>query len=156
MVQFSQGEGSEFYFTLPFEKAVEKPLTKEETLAVSSIKPLILIADDELSGSLLLEEILFKEGIETTSVTDGKQAVDACLKNSSICLVLMDLKMPVMDGYEATRLIKSFNPGLPVIAVTAYALSGDETKAIKAGCDDYLSKPFDIKTLMGKLKKYIK
>ncbi|MEI6882918.1 MAG: two-component regulator propeller domain-containing protein [Bacteroidota bacterium] len=150
-----KGEGSGFYFTLPLEKAVSKPLLKAELPVVSSTRPLILIADNEMSGSLLLEEILFREGIETTVVPDGKQAVDACLKNSSISLVLMDLKMPVMDGYEATRLIKSFNPELPVIAITAYALSGDENKALKAGCDDYLSKPFDKATLMIKLKKYI-
>ena len=71
-----------------------------------------------------------------------------------ISLVLMDLKMPVMDGFEATKEIKLFRPDLPVIAITAYALSGDENRALEAGCDDYIAKPFEREILLYKLKKY--
>ena len=69
-------------------------------------------------------------------------------------MVLMDLKMPVMDGVEATKRIKSFCPHLPVIAVTAYALSGDEKRALDAGCDDYVAKPFEKELLLKKMRKF--
>jgi two-component system sensor histidine kinase/response regulator len=69
--------------------------------------------------------------------------------------ILMDLNMPIMDGYAATRIVKSKNPGIPVIAVTAYALSADKTKAIDAGCDSIISKPVEQKILFGELIKYL-
>ena len=85
---------------------------------------------------------------------NGKEAVDQCREHPEISLVLMDMKMPVMDGYEATREIKSFRKDLPVIAVTAYAMKSDEKKVLKAGCDDYLAKPVEKNTLMKILAKY--
>jgi CheY-like chemotaxis protein len=83
------------------------------------------------------------------------EAVEICKKKPDINLVLMDVKMPVMDGYEATKLIKEINPELPVIAVTAYGLSGDKEKALAAGCDDYIAKPFEPDDLIEKLRKYL-
>jgi CheY-like chemotaxis protein len=71
---------------------------------------------------------------------NGEEAVEAVKKNN-IDIVLMDIRMPVMNGYDATRLIKSTNPELPVISITAYAMSEDESKSIAAGCDKYVSKP---------------
>lgn len=103
--------------------------------------PLILIADDEEANRMLFERMLRKSGVEVVTVADGKQAVDICLENPEIKLVLMDMKMPVMDGFEATNQIKVFKPNLPVIAITAFALNGDERKVFAAGCDDYLAKP---------------
>lgn len=71
---------------------------------------------------------------------NGSEAVELCLMMPDISLVLMDVKMPVMDGYEATRLIKQLKPDLPVIALTAFAFAGDKEKALDSGCDNYLSK----------------
>jgi CheY-like chemotaxis protein len=70
-------------------------------------------------------------------------------------MVLMDIKMPVMGGYEATRKIKSMKPGLPVVALTAYALPGDREKALEAGCDDYMAKPLSLKEFLELVKKHL-
>ena len=149
-----KSEGSAFFFTIPVEVNIhEKPVDQEITVG-ESIKPLILIAEDEVSSSFLLERILQKYGVEKVVVTNGQQAVDACRNNPMITMVLMDLRMPVLDGFEATKIIKSFKPKLPVIAVTAYAMSGDERRALDAGCDDYIAKPFERELLIRKLKKY--
>lgn len=150
-----KGEGSSFYFNIPAEITSDLKTNAPEPAGVTTNKPLVLIAEDEISGSVLLEMILEKVGLAMLFVTDGQQAVDVCRQNPMISLVLMDLKMPVMNGFEATREIKTFRPGLPVIAITAYALSGDEKRALDAGCDDYIAKPFERDVLLEKLKKYL-
>ena len=150
-----KGEGSSFYFNIPVEITCDLKTNDPEPAGAATNKPLVLIAEDEISGSILLETILEKVGVAMVFVSDGQQAVDACHQNPMISLVLMDLKMPEMDGFEATREIKTFRPGLPVIAITAYALSGDEKRALDAGCDDYIAKPFELEVLLEKLKKYI-
>ena len=77
-------------------------------------------------------------------------------ENPRINLILMDLKMPVMDGYEATRQIRTLNKNIPIIAQTAYALSGDNEKAMNAGCNDYVTKPINKSLLMNKIKAFLK
>ena len=101
----------------------------------------ILIVEDEEANANLLKEILTTKNINYIHVSDGKSAVKECKENSNIDLVLMDIKLPIMDGYTATKKIKELKPKLPIIAQTAYALKLDKTKAINAGCDDYISKP---------------
>jgi len=153
-VESIKGEGSTFSFSIP--NVVVKP-DKTEAIRqnqVSTDKPFILIADDEEANSLLLERLLFKEGLEFMTVSDGQQAVEACRKYPNISLVFMDIKMPVMDGFEATRQIKQFNPALAVIALSAFALSGDEKRALDAGCNDYLTKPLRKDILKRKLIQY--
>ena len=85
---------------------------------------------------------------------NGKEAVEICKTNPDISIVLMDIKMPVMDGLEATALIKLFRKDLPIIAVTAYAMAEDEKIALDAGFDDYLPKPFTYSRLIEKVQKY--
>ena len=149
-----KGKGSAFFFTIPVEMgAADIPVNQEPVLDTTA-KPLILIAEDEMSSSILLERILLKEGIDSLVVTDGQQAVDVCHQNPLISLVLMDMKMPVMNGFEATKQIKFLRPTMPIIAITAFALSGDENRALEAGCDDYLAKPFERHLLLDKLKKF--
>jgi signal transduction histidine kinase/CheY-like chemotaxis protein len=153
-LESEKGKGSSFFFKLPVEIVSDgKPAIKAKP-GSSAIQPLILIVEDEESGSLLLKRILDKEGFDSLVVFDGLQAVDNCRQNPRISLVLMDLKMPVMSGFEATRVIKSFRPELPVIAITAYALSGDENRALEAGCDDYIAKPIGLDILLEKIKRY--
>ena len=153
-VESVKGAGSSFFFNLPVGlHNTEKTLyhqVKDHPIA----KPLILIADDEETNTLLLERILSREGLETLVVTNGQQALEACRQNQLISLVLMDLKMPVMDGFEATKKIKVFRPNLPIFALSAYALSGDEKKALAAGCDGYLAKPLKKELLMQKLARF--
>ena len=86
---------------------------------------------------------------------NGRKAVDICAENNQIELVLMDIKMPIMDGYEATKKIKKLRPQLPVIAQTAYSTEEDIQKAIAAGCDDFISKPIDRSLLKPIITRYI-
>jgi two-component system cell cycle response regulator DivK len=117
-------------------------------------KTVILIVEDDEPSYVYLESVLRKLAVTTIRAYDGKEAVDYCRENPEIDLVLMDLKMPVMDGLDATRRIKAARQGLPVIAITAYAFSGDEKIAMAAGCDDYLTKPVKKELLFKKLEKY--
>ncbi len=153
-VESIKGEGSSFFLTIPFEKnSFESPVISAIPVT-STCMPLVLVADDDTSASLLVERILDKEGVKVMVVTDGQKAVDACRQTPEISLVLMDIKMPFLDGLAATKLIKAHNPLLPVIAITAYAQSGDENRALEAGCNDYIAKPYTRELLTGKLKKY--
>ncbi len=90
-------------------------------------------------------EALLVDGIELNCdilyARNGKEAVDICKKDSNIDLILMDLKMPIMNGFEATKRIKKFRPNLPIVAQTAYTINEDKNKATSAGCDDFISKP---------------
>ena len=149
-----QGKGSAFFFTIPVGVLADDKSLDYRNSVQKTLKPLILIADDETSSSQFVQSILNKEGIDSFVVSDGKHAVEACHQNQMISMVLMDLKMPFMDGFEATKRIKSLCPDLIVIAVTAYALSGDEKRALDAGCDDYIAKPFEKEMLLKKLRKY--
>jgi len=90
------------------------------------------------------------------SAKNGQEAVDLCHNHPEIDLILMDIKMPVMNGMEATRLIKSFRKDLPIIAVTAFAQSGDEHRFREAGCDDYISKPINKTKLLSLIQEYFK
>ena len=117
-------------------------------------RPTILIVEDDEPGYLYLESILKSIPANILRAENGQKAVDFCRDNEEIALVLMDLKMPVMDGLEATRKIKSMHSELPIIAVTAYAFSGDEKRVLAAGCDEYLSKPVKKELIFRKLEKY--
>lgn len=155
-LESSVGKGSTFYFTLPFITtegketiSIEAKPLQEQTDIKGKIK--ILIAEDDVASFLHLS-ILTKEFTrELLHVTSGSEAVQACREHPDIDLVLMDIKMPLMNGLEATRLIREFNPTINIIAQTAYALSGDLEKALEAGCNDYITKPIQRDELMGKL-----
>lgn len=101
----------------------------------------ILVAEDEEYNYILVKYILQKEGIEVIRASNGQEAVDLVYNNADIDLVLMDIKMPVLNGLEATSLIKKFNKSLPVVAITAYALAEDRKTCLEAGCNDFISKP---------------
>ncbi len=121
----------------------------------TSILPLILVAEDEISNYKLIEAILKRNSYEVIRAENGEEAVEMCRNNSNIRLVLMDIRMPIMDGLIATKKIKSFNPNLPIIAQTAYAMDGDENKAKEEGCNDYISKPIKKDLLLEKIKALI-
>lgn len=113
----------------------------------------ILIAEDTDSNYLLLSIMLRKE-YEIIRAMNGKEAVDIC-RNDRPDLVLMDFKMPVMDGLEATRQIRSFDKDLPIIALTANAYDSDREHAFEAGCDDYMSKPVSAVALRELLTRFL-
>jgi len=117
-------------------------------------KPLILIAEDD-DVNYEYVAILLRNSYKTLRACNGKEAVELIKTHPDINLVLMDIKMPVMGGVEATQLIKSLQEDLPVIAVTAHAQIGDEFEFKAAGCDDYISKPIKADELKQIIKKYL-
>ena len=142
-VESQKGKGTTVKISLPYlpqhDLLIEKPEPEAKKHPVKS--PLVLIAEDEITNFIYLEVLLTRNGIRTLHAKNGFEAVELCKKHPEINLVLMDIKMPVMDGLEATRQIKAFRQDLPIIAITAYAQTGDEFRIRQAGCDDYLAKP---------------
>jgi PAS domain S-box-containing protein len=154
-LESEKGRGTRGEFSVPVSNFVET--AKKERLNGEPFEndALVLIAEDDAMNRFFVEVILEKAGIPSVWAENGLDAVSLCKSNSNIGLVLMDLKMPVLDGLEATRQIKSFKPELPVIATTAQAMKGDEKLAINAGCDEYLSKPFKHEVLVQKIRTYL-
>ena len=105
------------------------------------VKRKVLLVEDQKYNLLVLKKMLEMLGIEVIPAENGQEAVDICRNGTELDLVFMDLKMPVMDGYQAMIEIKKARPGMRVIAETAYALAGDDKKILAAGFDDYLPKP---------------
>lgn len=117
---------------------------------------IILIVEDDETSYMLLKALLAPGNYKLIYASNGKEAIQTFRDNPETELILMDLKMPVMDGYEATRQIREFDKKIPIIAQTAYALSGDNKKALEAGCDDYVTKPIRKEELLKKIETHIK
>ena len=149
--------GSTFYFTIPYRpEAAADIIKKPEIIKKVNLKgKTILIAEDEHSNYLFIKEVLKNTGVKLLHVENGKDAVELCRKNPEIDLILMDLKMPEMNGYGATVKIKKFRPDLPVLAQTAFAMFDEEKKAFDSGCDDYITKPLNKDILISKIKNLI-
>ncbi len=116
----------------------------------------ILVVEDQPDNRQIIRDMLADTGYEIAEAENGEEALAAIAKQRPD-LILMDIQLPVMDGYAATRRIKS-DPALksiPVIAVTSYALSGEEKKAREAGCDDYVPKPYSPRQLLAKIRQYL-
>jgi PAS domain S-box-containing protein len=153
------GEGSNFYFTVPClekmnAKNSEKTTVKNLPIDTTLKELTILVAEDEEVARLYLTEILEKKCKKLLFAENGKQAVEVYKNHPGIDLVLMDIKMPVMDGYSATMKIKENDSNALVVAQTAYALAGDKEKALAAGCRDYLTKPLKKSHLEEVIQKY--
>jgi PAS domain S-box-containing protein len=159
-LESEEGKGSIFYFTIPYNPALGEKVTIENVVSAEhkegEIKNLkiLIVEDDEVSYSLLTRT-LQKISYEVLHAITGVQAVKACRNNPDLDLVLMDIRMPNMDGNEATRQIRQFNKDVIIIAQTAYAFTGDKEKSIEAGCNDYISKPINKTLLYELIRKYI-
>jgi CheY-like chemotaxis protein len=116
---------------------------------------IILVAEDIELNFLYISEILKPTGAILLRAENGKIAVDYCKNNPDIQIVLMDIYMPVMNGYEATRQIKAMRHDLPIIAQTAYALADDRIKAKEAGCDDFIAKPIGKEELLNLIQAHL-
>jgi PAS domain S-box-containing protein len=149
------GEGSTFYFTLPLNKHVNGLIIKEqitpEPFNINKAYKTLLIAEDEDYNFTYITELLSGTSFRLLRAINGAEAVEICKSNPNIDLVLMDIKMPLMDGYEATKQIRQFNSVIPIIAQTAYSTEADKNKALMAGCNDFLSKPFKQNVLISKI-----
>ncbi len=161
-VDSEPGKGSVFYFTLPYNNADRQtnsaiPNVVSEKDAEVQIKSLkILIVEDDESSGAFITTVVKKYSRMILNATDGIDAVDVCRNEPDIDLILMDIRMPGMGGYEVTRQIRQFNQKVIIIAQTAYALSGDRGKAIDAGCNEYLPKPINKNELLRLMQKYFK
>ena len=133
IVESEPGKGSKFTFTIPHNE-----IKKESEMKITKT------IDNKTSK---LENVIFAK--------NGMEAIQLCKNGSEVDLVLMDIKMPVMDGYNATREIRKFNKDLVIIAQTAYALHGDKEKAIEAGCNDYITKPIIKTQLLEIISKHV-
>lgn len=155
-----EGQGSIFYFSIPCQRETLANLLDDKNKIDSKIKTTkpttILVAEDEEINFVLLNEMLSDSNLTILHASNGVEAVEICKSNQSIDLVLMDIKMPIMDGHEATELIKEIRPSLPVIAQTAYSSDLDKAKAMAAGCSDFISKPIYKDQLISKINKLLK
>jgi signal transduction histidine kinase/CheY-like chemotaxis protein len=148
--------GSNFYFTIPLTKPKEAYAKQDNSIAIKKIpNKTLLIVEDDKSSYEYLDAITKSLNSKIIWAKNGKEAIDICKSNKSIDLVLMDINMPVMDGYTATKKIKKFMPDLPIIAQTAYAIAGDKEKSLEAGCDDYISKPIKRQLFYNIIEKYL-
>lgn len=152
-------EGSTFWFTLPLKKMQAN--TKLQTLKSSGThRPdlsdkCILVVEDVDTNYFYISSLLEKMNARVIRAANGRRAVEMCKTDSSINLVLMDIELPVLNGYEATREIKKLRPGLPVIAQTAFAMAGERERSEEAGCDEYLAKPIRKDDLLETISKFI-
>jgi len=162
-LQSEKGKGSTFFVTIPY-KPVDSIIEKSNTNKIidneteEPDKYTILIVEDEEVNYLYLETLLADEieiNCNILHAKHGKEAVDICNENAEIDFILMDLKMPIMNGFEATKQIKAFRPDLPIVAQTAYTTAEDKEKSITAGCDDFISKPISEETLNEIINKYL-
>ena len=130
--------------------------TREVTTAEKYIwlDKIILVAEDIELNYLYIKELIEPTGALIIHAMNGKEAVDYCMNDNQVDLILMDLLMPIMNGYDATRQIKSIRNKIPIIAQTAYSMSEDRKHALAAGCDDYITKPIGRDELLAKINKF--
>jgi signal transduction histidine kinase/CheY-like chemotaxis protein len=152
-VKSKWGEGSTFFFTIPFDKAttthfpIEKKISTPQISEHFTQKSILIVEDDEINAQLL-KEIIKKHFANYEHVTNGEQALTFLKVNPTIDIVLLDMNMPIMNGYEAAKAIKRAFPTITIIAQTANAVLGDREKALEAGCDEYIAKPIDQNQLL--------
>ena len=151
-------QGTKFYLKLPYDKFTNRKEMESNTTDMHKPKSYdwtgktILVVEDNEPNFILIKEILKRTGVEIIHAITGIEAIEQSKNN--IDLVLMDIRLPEMDGYETTRKIKSLKPDLPVIAQTAYAMADDINKCYEAGCSDYFAKPINRKELLAMINNF--
>jgi PAS domain S-box-containing protein len=160
-MESEEGKGSTFYFTILAEKgSILKQVIPEiknnggKKISVKKLK--ILIAEDDEAGLQFLKAVLKNVNAEIICCITGTEVVEQCRKTPDTDIILMDIRMPEMNGYEATRAIRKFNKDVVIIAQTAFTLIGDWDNAINAGCNEYISKPIKRNQLLALIEKYAK
>jgi PAS domain S-box-containing protein len=157
-MESEKGIGSSFYIIfhdLHGQNLETKSRDKTESKKNTGASPVILIAEDDESNSSLLITILKKASLDYFLALNGEEAVELCHSHPEISLILMDIKMPVMDGLAAARKIKEFRKDLPIVGISAFAMTGDKEKAFEAGCDEYIFKPIKSDLLLSVINKQI-
>jgi CheY-like chemotaxis protein len=157
-VESKENVGSTFFLTLPTNKEVtrEKPVEKKPSeMKFDWSDKTFLIAEDSILNYTFLEALFQRTKVNVLWAKNGREAVDMCEANDKIDLVLMDIKMPILDGLEAIAEIKKFRPDLPIVVQTAYAMPEDRERSLAAGGDDYLTKPINVEELFGTISKFM-
>ncbi len=157
-VESEEGKGSSFFFSIPYvpvSKEIKKSVARDAQQEHFSNDMTILVAEDDEMSFEYLQVIFEREAIHLTRTINGEDTVNMVQEHPDISLVLMDIKMPGMNGLEATRQIRRFNKSIPIIAQTAYALTGDREMAIEAGCNDYITKPIRRDEFIDLIQKYL-
>ena len=160
-VKSEEGIGSTFYFTLPYNAEPEEKKVIGDIVSAqegkNQIKKLkVLIAEDDETSEMLITINVEKFGKEILKARNGFEAIEVCRNNPDTDLILMDIQLPVMNGYDAIRQIRQFNKDVVIIAQTAFGLSGDREKAIEAGCNDYIAKPINQPELLKLIQKHFR
>jgi CheY-like chemotaxis protein len=152
-VESEPKKGSTFFFSIPYVpqkvssvKHISKSMVATSLIDLSG--KVILVVEDDYISYQLIENLLEKTGAKLIHVKNGEDAVEVVALTSSIDLILMDMQLPFLSGYEATAQIKQIKPQIPIIAQTAHAMDNDKEKCLRAGCNDYLPKPIDPDELM--------
>jgi PAS domain S-box-containing protein len=152
----NKGSGTQFSFSIPTQFIDIQPISEPPPPPLSSdSRPSILLAEDEEANVLYLEYIFSRLNVDLHLAPNGKRAVEICQEIPDISLILMDIRMPEMDGLEATKLIRQFRKELPIVALTAYSQTGDEHRILSAGCTDYLTKPISREKVLSIISKYV-
>jgi PAS domain S-box-containing protein len=158
-VESEEGKGSSFFFHLPDvkeKKQFARTLPKVEFTGFSNWRgKKILVVEDNDANYMIFNAYLKETGLELLWAKTGEEAVEYCKKNNSIDLILMDIKLPGMDGYEATKRIRAIGKKIPIIAQTAYAMDSDRQRSVDAGCDNFISKPILKDKLYNMLSNYL-
>ncbi|MDX9845529.1 MAG: PAS domain S-box protein [Tenuifilaceae bacterium] len=159
-VESLKGKGSTFRFTLPYRQVANNELVEyvdyEQPIDLIQRQVNILVAEDDDMNYYYIKEMFSAQNFNLTRATNGLEAVEVVRSNPKIDIVLMDIKMPKLDGYGATEQIKRIRADLPVIAQTAYAFASDRDKALQSGCDDHISKPIDRTQMLILISKYLR
>jgi len=157
-VESKENIGSQFYFTIPLKDVEEKVMVQSDRGDITEVLPIkklkVLIAEDDEYADNYLTIIMKEFSREILHAETGRQAVELCRNNKDVDLIMMDIKMPDIDGYNATKQIREFNENVIIIAQTAYAIEGDREKALDAGCNDYISKPIIKEKLESKIMSW--
>ncbi|WP_321316679.1 ATP-binding protein [Labilibaculum sp.] len=151
-------KGSTFHFTIPISKqskpVIEKNVIPQIPNNINLSKCLVYIAEDDISSFLLLEELLQSTEVKLKHAANGKELLNL-IGLQTPDLILLDINMPIMNGFEAINKIRETHPSIPVIAQTAYAMAEEKEKCIAVGCTDYISKPINAPLLLEKIRKYL-
>ncbi|MCK4974213.1 MAG: response regulator, partial [Sulfurimonas sp.] len=158
-VESEKGIGSNFIFELELQEISEKEI-KDKEISIQDadatiIGNKVLIVEDNITNQLILLGLLEDYILEIDVANNGKEAVEY-FKNNKYELIFMDIQMPIMDGYEATKIIRELDENIPIIALTANAMKDDMQKTIDAGMNEHITKPLNVKELFDTLRKYIK
>ncbi|MEA1877459.1 MAG: PAS domain S-box protein, partial [Bacteroidota bacterium] len=150
IVSSKEGSGSTFTFSIPYtKKSLNEDGAKQNKESGVSLKNLsVIVAEDDNNSKMFLESILKNRFAKIIYTTTGKETINKCRENPDTDIILMDIKMPDINGYDATREIRKFNPDVIIIVQTACGLEGDKEKAIEAGGDDYIAKPIKKEALL--------